>query len=263
VPPAYSDLVDAWKALRGRGDLSVREVACVGARRTLLVAEIAARAGSPTVALSAGVHGDEPAAPWALLSLARDGLLDRRFAYRIWACTNPSGYERGTRANAEGNDINRSFDRGGTTPESRAIVTANRDRTFALALDMHEDFEANGFYTYEPLVEGGPIVARAIVAALDAESFPVQDLDDEFDIGYGPEARHLRSIERGVVLPDPVAERAFFTGLPYSLYMLKRAARRVATFETPTRLPWDDRIAMHRLAVVTAIASLGNLGASK
>jgi hypothetical protein len=43
--------------------------------------------------------------------------------------------------------------------------------------------------------------------------------------------------------------------------MLKRAARRVATFETPTCLAWDDRIAMHRLAVVTALASV--LGASK
>ena len=80
----------------------------------------------PAVMLSAGVHGDEPAAPWALLSLVRDGLLDRRFAYRMWPCTNPTGYEAGTRENAEGADVNRSFGRGGTTPEARAIVTATR-----------------------------------------------------------------------------------------------------------------------------------------
>ncbi len=236
--------------------MSVREVACVGAPRTLLIAEIAAPRGAGVVALSAGVHGDEPAAPWALLSLVRDGLLDRRFGYRIWACSNPSGYERGTRENADGADINRSFERGGTTPEARAIVTANRDRTFALALDLHEDYEAHGFYAYEPVTAEGPLVASAIVEAMDRAAFPVEELDDEFDLGYPPDARHLRRLERGIVYPDPDRERAYFSGRPYSLYLLRRAARRVATLETPRRRPWHERIAMHRLAVVVALDRL-------
>ena len=100
------------------------------------------------------MHGDEPAAPWALLSLVRDGLLDRAFSYRLWPCTNPTGYAAGTRANAEGLDINRSFGGGGSTPEARAILTANRDRQFALSIDLHEDPEAQGFYCYE-LSEAG------------------------------------------------------------------------------------------------------------
>lgn len=254
--PPYEELVRAWKALRVQGDAAVREVACVGASRTLLIAEIAAPPGGAVVALSAGVHGDEPASPWALLSLVRDGLLDRRFGYRIWPCTNPSGYELGTRENAEGADINRSFNRGGTTPESRAIVTSNRDRKFALALDLHEDFEAGGFYAYEAVTREGPLVARAIVRAMDEHAFPVEDLSDTFDLGYPPEAQHLRSLERGIVFPDPDAERAYFPGTPYGLYMLRRAARRVATFETPRRRPWEERLAMHRLAVVVALERL-------
>jgi hypothetical protein len=256
VHPPYAVLAAAWKSLRGRGALSVREIACVGANRTLLAAEIAAAPDAPAIALSAGVHGDEPAAPWALHSLVRDGLLDGRFAYRIWPCTNPSGYELGTRENAEGADVNRSFGRGGTTPEARAIVTANRDRRFALALDLHEDFEADGFYAYEPVTPEGPVLARALVRAMDENAFPVQDLSDDFDLGYPPDARRLRTIERGAVFPDPDAERAFFEGTPYSLYVLHRAARRVATLETPRRRSWDDRIAMHRAAVVSAIATL-------
>jgi hypothetical protein len=95
------------------------------------------------------MHGDEPAGPWALLSLVRDGLLDRSFATGLWPCANPSGYAAGTRANAEGLDINRSFGGGGSTPEARAILTANRDRQFALSIDLHEDPEAQGFYCYE------------------------------------------------------------------------------------------------------------------
>jgi hypothetical protein len=227
----------------------------VGASRTLLIAEIPADPGAGVVALSAGVHGDEPAAPWALLSLVRDGLLDRRFGYRIWPCTNPSGYERGTRENAEGADINRSFGRGGSTPEARAIVTANRDRTFVAALDLHEDFEADGFYAYEPVTAAGEILAREMVRAMDEHAFAVQALADEdgFDLGYPPEARHLRTLERGAVFPDPDAERAFFSGTPYSLYMLRRAAKRVATLESPRRLAWNERIALLRTAVVAAV----------
>src|SRR3979411_765249 len=94
--PPYDEFVRAWKALRGKNALSVREVACVAANRTLLVAEIAVP-DTPVVALAAGVHGDEPAAPWALLSIVRDGLLDGRFAYRIWAGLNPSRYAAGAR----------------------------------------------------------------------------------------------------------------------------------------------------------------------
>ena len=164
VKPPYDELVAAWKGLRRTHALRVREVACVGAPRTLLVVERGTES-LPTVMLSSGMHGDEPAAPWALLSLAADRLLDDRFAYRMWPCINPSGYAAGTRANAEGQDVHRSFSRGGLTPESRAIITANRDRRFALSVDLHEDFEAGGFYGFEPLAPGAqPHFAAAAVA---------------------------------------------------------------------------------------------------
>ncbi len=257
--PEYGELTSAWKALRSSRDVAVREVACVGAQRTLLVADTFVHADAPLVAISAGVHGDEPAGPWALLSIVRDGLLDRAFNYRIWCCTNPSGYEKFTRENAEGKDINRSFNSGGTTPESRAIVTANRDRTFAMALDLHEDFEADGFYCYEPIVDGEAPIGAAIVQAMDDDGLAVQDLEESFELGYPSEAAYLRKLERGRVLPDPVAERAFFPGTPYSLHMLRRSARRALTFESPRTLDWDTRIAMHRLAVVVALERLRHL----
>lgn len=255
---SYADLVAAWRVVRASGTVTLREVACVGVARTLLVAEIVGPPGAPVVSLAAGVHGDEPAAPWALLSIVRDGLLDRRYGYRIWPCTNPSGYERGTRANAEGDDINRSFHRGGTTPEARAIVTANRDRRFALSLDLHEDFESAGFYAYEPVVPGErPHLGARVVAALDDVGFPVQTFDDEtFDIGYPPEAEYLRTLARGCIHNDPDAERIFFKdAMPYSIHLLKRSARFALTLETPRSLAWADRIAMHRTAVTSILGA--------
>ncbi len=257
--PPYAELVAAWRGLRAAGESSLREVACVGVARTLLIAEIVGPPGAPVIALSAGVHGDEPAAPWALFSIVRDGLLDRKFSYRIWPCTNPSGYERGTRENAEGDDINRSFHRGGTTPEARAIVTANRDRRFALSLDLHEDFEAAGFYCYEPVVGGRAPFGDALVRALDDAGFPVEDLVDDFELGYPPEGYYLRTLARGRVRNDPDAERAFFEALPYSLYLLRRAARYAMTLESPRTVSWADRIAMHRTAVTSVLANLAAL----
>ena len=251
----FSELEARYRRLRRFG-VRVREVACVGAPRTLLVAE-AGEAARPCVSISAGVHGDEPAAPWALLSLLEDGLLDPRFAYRAWPCTNPTGYAARTRANAEGSDINRSFSRGGTTPEAKAIVTANRDRRFALSLDLHEDVEATGFYCYEPAHSWS--AAPAILQALDDAGLPVQTFAPDFELGYPADADHLRVLERGRVIPDFAAEAAFYPGLPYSLYIRKKAAQHVLTLEAPATQPWDLRIATLRVAVVAAIARLAKV----
>jgi hypothetical protein len=257
--PSYDDLVAAWKGLRRTHGLQIREVACVGAPRTLLIVE-RGEAGLPTVSLSAGIHGDEPAAPWALLSLIGDRLLDDRFAYRIWPCINPSGYAAHTRANAEGHDVNRSFSRGGATPESRAIITANRDRRFVLSIDLHEDYEADGFYGFEPLAPGAqPRFAALAVAAVEAAGLPIQDLADVgFDLGSPPEARVCQTIGHGTVSVDAREEGLYFAdGLPISLYLLNRASAAGLTFETPMTRAWDERIAMHRIAVTTVLAEAG------
>lgn len=257
-PPAtaYEDLVREWASLRASRGVVVRALACPGVEWELPVADIQG-AGGPAVALCSGVHGDEAAAPWALLSIVRDGLLDARFSYRIWPCTNPTGYGLATRENAGGRDINRSFSRGGLTPEARTIMLYNEDARFDLSLDLHEDFEAAGFYCYEPVVDGEAPFGARLVAAMDDAGLPVHDLDHGFDLGYPAEAHHLRSLERGRVLPDVAAELAHFDGLPYSMYLIATGtARRTMTLESPRSLPWKDRLATHRIAVVTGLNAL-------
>jgi hypothetical protein len=244
----YAALAARWKALRANGELAVREVACVGAARTLLCAE-RGDASAPLVALAAGVHGDEPAGPWALLELFERDELDRAYAFRIWPCTNPTGFEKGTRANAEGEDVNRSFGRGGQTPEARAIVTANRDRKYALSIDLHEDCDAEGFYCYE---YGEPGLARAVIGAVRSAGFQVQDLT-RCDLGAPFEQMQL---EDGVVRPSPAAEIESLGGLSYSLSIIRHAAQRALTFETPSCLAAGDRITIHGIAVKAALAAL-------
>lgn len=253
---SYEELEHSWKSLRGRGDMRVREVACEGAARTLLCAEIGDHT-RPCIHIAAGVHGDEPAAPWALFSLAADGLLDPRFAYRVWACTNPSGYQAGTRHNAEGHDINRSFSKGGKTPEARAMITSNRDRKFALALDLHEDFECEGFYCYEIPIEGTAPIGRAVIRALDDAGLPVATLEKGFDLAYPPDI--TPPIERGHVMPSMALEETFGDRRPLSPFMLRHAAQRALTFESPSAFAWETRIATHRVAVAAAIEFAGTL----
>jgi hypothetical protein len=232
----------------------LREVACVGAPRTLLLAELGAH-DRPAIVVSAGVHGDEPAGVWALASLVRDGLLDPRFAYRLWPCLNPTGFDAGTRANADGVDVNRSFGGGGRSPEARAVTTADRDRRFALTIDLHEDHEADGFYLYETALPpwtprySGP-ATKAIVDA----GFPLQTFGDNFELGPpGSEAAQTRS--PGAVVVDAAAEAPFYgRDLPQGLVTVRRSTPCALTFETPLRRSPRERIAMHRVAVVSAIA---------
>lgn len=247
---SYDDLESRWKALRRTHGIAVREVACVGAPRTLLCCEMGSHT-APEIAFASGVHGDEPAGPWALLALLENGELDERYAYRMWPCTNPSGYRAGTRENAEGIDINRNFGRGGQTPEARAIVTANRDRKFVLSIDLHEDCDAEGFYLYE---YGEGDIGRRVIEAVREAGFPTQDLTT-CNLGAPFEDPEL---DDGVVRPNRTAEGESIGGLSYTMLIARHAARRALTFETPVRLPWETRIAIHRIAVKAAIAALAN-----
>ena len=226
----------------------MREIACVGAARTLLCAEAGTHT-APEIALASGVHGDEPAGPSALLALVGSGELDPAYAYRIWACTNPVGYAAGTREGENGVDINRTFGRGGQTPEARAVITSNRDRKFALSLDLHEDCDAQGFYCYE---YGLGDVGRVAVATVRDAGFPIQDLQ-RCDLGAPFEEPELFD---GVVRPTKTIESEAIGGLSYTMFVSRHAAKRALTFETPTCLPFDDRVRIHRIAVKAAIAVL-------
>jgi murein peptide amidase A len=247
----YRELQRRWKALHGRDGLRVDEIACDSTGRALLVADLG-DSRQPAVAIAAGVHGDEPAGPWALLELVETQALDERFAYRIWPCTNPTGFDAGIRANADGVDVNRTFGGEGGSPEARAILRANRQRTFALSLDLHEDCDAAGFYCYE---YGGGEIGRAVIAALDARGFPIDPLEVTFGLA-GPldDAHCVR--EWGRIVADAFREAGLLGGLSYSLALARQGARSALTFETPSAVPWDQRLAMCRAAVLTAIATV-------
>jgi murein peptide amidase A len=247
----YRELERRWRSLCASGSFRLRKVACPNAGCSLLCVE-SGDPGLPTVAIAAGVHGDEPAGPWALLALAESRSLDPRFAYRIWPCTNPNGFRVGTRGNADGVDVNRTFGGAGASPEASAILATNRGLTFALSLDLHEDRDASGFYCYE---YGGGEIGRRVVAVLEEQGFEIDPLETTFGLAGPLDDAHCTR-EPGRVVADAPNEAALLGGLSYSLALARGSARHALTFETPSSAAWETRLAMHRNGALVAIGAL-------
>ena len=104
----------------------------------------------PTVLLVGQQHGDEPAGSEALLVVAQElarGLLEPLLEHInvvIVPRANPDGADAGTRATANGVDMNRDHLLLGT-PEAAALATLARDYRPILVLDAHE-FTVAGRY---------------------------------------------------------------------------------------------------------------------
>ena len=190
------------------------------------------------VLITGGVHGDEPAGVEAALRFLEGfgAAYLERFAFLIIPCVNPSGYEAGTRLNGAGQDINRSM------PDDDVIesVTLRRmlqDRRFDIFFDLHEDYEATGYYMYEAQQQDRLLGAQ-IVQAVKQEVGPI-DSDANTDAG----------------LDTPISEGLFgvnpkWREQGWSAYGYYEAANHGILPETPsTAWPLDQRVAAHHVAL--------------
>ena len=194
----YAELVTQWRACAEAGLICLEEYVVGDPPRLLLSARTRSEC-SERIFIGAGVHGDEPVTPWALLSLVNQGLLDPRFGYRLWPCMNPSGYELGTRQNIDGMDINRSYGQRLLSAEATAIVTICGQERYRLFMDLHEDFEADGVYLYEPVVAEAGTIGRCILESIEHRGHRLQEFHPEFDLGYpSDKAEEMRVLERRV-----------------------------------------------------------------
>jgi hypothetical protein len=104
------------------------------------------------ICLVAGVHGDEPDGILAALELARrfarSPQLISNYSLTIYPCVNPVGYERMTRENGAGKDLNREFFRNSTEEEVIVMERELRANEFIGFISGHSDFESFGMYAY-------------------------------------------------------------------------------------------------------------------
>src|SRR5882762_10191115 len=67
------------------------------------------RREAPSLYISAGIHGDEPAGPLAVCRLLKENQWPSNLAVWICPCLNPTGFLSNRRENSEGLDLNRQY----------------------------------------------------------------------------------------------------------------------------------------------------------
>lgn len=225
------------------------EIESDGSNLPLLSLSKKAGKGSPRIMIAAGIHGDEPAGPHAILSL-----LERfpdewpEFAcchIEIVPLINPTGFDLRQRTNKYGTDLNRAFGSPAPPTEIRFLMNDYRRRPIDLFVDLHEDVDTPGFYLYELSPSKEEACGPSIISALRKAGYPI----NEASVIEG------MSAQDGLILrisrPIP---RYFRKGAPQGLYMKKLGARRTLTFETPPRLPLEERVSMHLLSLRTVLS---------
>lgn len=204
------------------------------------------RGGSQTkVYLSAGMHGDEPAGPLAILRLMDEGFFKPGIEWLLCPALNPTGLAQGTRENAEGIDLNRDYWRK-RSAEARAHAAWLEQQTLPdLFLSLHEDWETSGFYFYE--INLGPDVPERAARIIDAVKpwFPPES-GGEID-GHIPRAPGWIYHEAEADLPE---------GWPEAIFIAKLGCPLSFTFETPSHAALESRIAAHCAAVRAACDGL-------
>jgi hypothetical protein len=196
----------------------------------------------PRIYVSAGIHGDEPAAPVAVLDMIRAGVFDDRATWFLCPVLNPTGLAAGTRENAGGLDLNRDY-RNAHSAEIRAhIAWLQGQPSFTVTLALHEDWESTGFYLYEQNPLGRPSLAPRMLEAVSRDC-PI----DASPVIDGREARG------GIIRPlgDPFGRELW----PESLYLRVNHTSLAYTLESPSAFPLPRRVRALRTAVEAAISA--------
>ncbi len=202
-----------------------------------------------SVVLSAGIHGDEPAGVEAALRFietqAETGALLNCASFLVFPCDNPYGYERDTRENWQGVDLNRRFRSAEYSPEAEIITRGMAGNCADLVFEMHEDYDSPGLYLYEFTPNPDDCFAEKIVQAVESLGYP---------INRSRVIEHRRAKD-GLIRPNLPNYRK--SNLPKAVYTYHMCGGHVVTMETPsTALPLEDRVRIELMGLEIAISVL-------
>ena len=239
TPHNYSILLERWRALAKRNLWTLTELCSDDQSPVIAIENEAARTQeSGGLYLSAGVHGDECAPVWALLQWAETLSPENPLGNKplvLLPCLNPHGLIENTRVDSKGNDLNRNF-QNRELPISRAWQDLLDNRKFDGALNLHEDYDANGIYLYE--LSRAKSIGHTL---LDACSTLIpRESAAEID-GHPMNSGLLKRSED----IERVANEDL-GGWPEAIYLYLKHQTSAYTFETPSELDLDCRIDTHR-----------------
>ncbi len=119
-----------------------------------------------------------------------------------------------------------------------------RQPNFDLAVCVHEDWEAKGYYLYEVNATRQPGLATRMISAA-AKVCPIETAS----IIDGREVS-----EPGIIRPN--SDPALREDWPESIYLKAHHTQLGYTIESPSALPLEQRVAAHVAALETAIAAV-------
>jgi predicted deacylase len=197
----------------------------------------------PTVYVSSGMHGDEPAGPLAVQAFFQDENDLPEMNWLVCPLLNPTGLAAATRDNAQGIDLNRDYLQRHSLEVRAHAEWLEKQIVPDLFLSLHEDWETEGFHFYEiSLGEDRPQRAHELLSAVGAIC-PIEKngiIDDHA----------VR--EPGWIHHEPQAD--FPDSWPEAIFLAKRGCPLSFTFETPScALPITQRIAAHGAAIRDAL----------
>jgi hypothetical protein len=240
---AVDELMAGWRGLARAGGWHVSEV--VGRAHRFEMFWTAGRPGPVFGYLSAGIHGDEPAAAWGLLRWAQRNAGRAILGNLLIApCLNPEGLRTNLRCAPSGLDLNRCFDRTGmpwVRQWRRLLALAKPSR----AVLLHEDYDAGGCYLYELVGKGASSVGRQLLTKAAGR--------------LGVDARRRIDGQRatqGLMVRGPGLRLPH--GQPEALALAEIGCSPNFTFETPSEAAFADRVRAHdRFADAALRISLG------
>ena len=199
------------------------------------------------VYISAGIHGDEPAGPCAVVELIEEDRFPEQFSYWICPCLNPWGCESNRRENPQGIDLNRDYHRPVASEVQSHIAWLEVQPRFDVAFCLHEDWESDGFYIYELNLDSRPSLAEGMIDAVSMVC-PV-DLASEIE---------GRPAVGGIIRPnhDPLSRPQW----PEAFYLTQKKTRQSYTLEAPSDFPLSVRVAALKAATSEALRKLGQWG---
>lgn len=222
----YKLLVARWRAVARSAGLVMKPWLTVSGHRLYLVRSKGRRSGG--LYLSAGIHGDEAAGPEAAIRWAERNLKRlRALPCLIFPCLNPWGLVENSRRTQDGRDLNRAFRDNSSEFIARWQALLGR-HVFEVALTLHEDYDGQGVYVYEPLVSE-PHWGEDLVA-LARPLLPIEPRE----VIEGRAARN--GVVRVEVDPDEVPD------MPEALHLHRQFAKRVFTLETPSEFDLEKRV---------------------
>jgi hypothetical protein len=207
--------------------------------------------GSPgpnkkSVMIGAGIHGDEPGGVEAAVRFlehnAANHKLLSRFVFTVFPCNNPSGWERNTRENADGIDLNRQFNARKPAAEAAIISQALQGKRFDLLFEMHEDVDSPGFYMYEIANDPSTYLGEKIIEAVESAGCPINR----------NECIERMPANGGLIRRRVIRFRK--TRLPLAIYAHRTCGGHVLTLEPPaSMLSLEERVAVELMGLSIAL----------